>query len=99
MDLKSKEKPLNYITRNELYSIRKEKLQREIYAAKRLLQKKIEPIEIADTFIHNMIKIMEDGISSRNPNNMTREDKYQKIIESFNIAEKLKKQRTRGKSN
>ena len=98
MDIKSEEKKLNYMTRNELYSIRKEKLRIEIEAAKRLLQKKIEPIEIADNFFHNMIKIIEDGILSRNPY-LTREDLFQKIVENFNIAENIKKQRTRGKNN
>ena len=89
---------MDFLTREELYSIRKEKLRTEIEAAKRLLQKKIEPIEIADNFFHNTIKIIEDGILSRNPY-LTREDLYQRIVENFNIAENIKKQRTRGKNN
>lgn len=98
MDLKSKEKELNHIARNELYLIRKEKLRKEIDAAKRLLEKKVEPIEIADNFIHNMIKIIEDGISSRHPD-LKPEEIYQKTVENFIIAEKIKKQKTRGKNN
>jgi len=89
---------MNYLTRKEIYSIRKEKLRIEIEAAKRLIQKKIEPIEIFDSFFHNTIKIVEDGILSRNPD-LTQEEVFQKIVENFNIAEKIKKQRTRAKNN
>lgn len=92
------ENKLSYIPQNELYLIRKEKLRQEITAAKRLLERQVEPIEIADNFIHNLIKIMEEGILSKNPN-LTQIELHQKVVENFNNLERIKKQRIRGKIN
>jgi hypothetical protein len=67
MDIDSSEKNSKFLTRKELYYIRKEKLKREIESAKRVLERGIEPLKIADQFIHNTFKLIEDEIIRRNP--------------------------------
>ena len=58
---------LNHYSRDELDQIRKKKLKMAIISAKRILQKG-KVLEIADKFIHETIKLMENGIIKRNPN-------------------------------
>ena len=95
MDLEPSEENLKYLSRKELYSIRKEKLRKEIESAKNLSVKGIDPLKVADEFIHNIFKLMEDGISRRNPELNTKEI-HQKIRESLAIKEKIKSLRKRG---
>ncbi len=97
MDSQTEDEDL-YIPRNELYLIRKEKLRKEIDAAIRILKSNVEPIEIADKFIHNSIKLMEDGILIKNPN-ISKEELLLQIINNFKNFEKIKQLRTRGKKN
>ncbi|MFX0072758.1 MAG: hypothetical protein ACFFAO_16870 [Candidatus Hermodarchaeota archaeon] len=56
------------MSREELLRIRKEKLRKEIESAKRILKSGIEPLRIADQFIDDTFKLIENGIISRNPN-------------------------------
>ncbi|MHA1266638.1 MAG: hypothetical protein ACTSRS_15490 [Candidatus Helarchaeota archaeon] len=42
-------------------------MQDEINAARRLLNSNVEPLEIADKFIHEMFELMKDGINKRYP--------------------------------
>ena len=95
MDFEPSEENLKYFTRKELYSIRREKLRKEIESAKNLSDKGIEPLKVADEFIHNIFKLLEDGISRRNPELNTREV-HQKIRERLAIIEKIKSFRKRG---
>lgn len=98
MDLEASKKDSNYISRKELYLIRKEKLLKEIQSAKRLMEKDVEPLRIADEFIHGMFKLMEDGITRRNPN-LSKKEIDKKIREILTFTEKIKKNRIRGKDH
>jgi len=86
MDIDSSEK---FLTRKELYYIRKEKLKKEIESAKRVLERGIEPLKVADQFIHNTFKLIEDGIISRNPEISPKE--VSKIVKkNLALIEKIK---------
>jgi hypothetical protein len=90
--MSTKKNSINYISRDELFLIRKEKLKREIESAKRILEKKIEPIEIADNFFHNIIKIAEDKLLQNNPH-LSQKEIFHKIKETFDFADKLKRKK------
>ena len=85
------------ITRNNLFIIRKKKLQDEIQAAIRILKKEVEPLEIADKFIHNTFKLMEEGISHKYPE-LSEEELLQKVRDTLSLTRKIKALRKRGKS-
>ena len=85
------------ITKEELFALRKEKLRKEIESAQRLLKKGIEPLKIADQFIHDMFKLMEDGISRRNPH-LNKNEVRQKIRDNLKLAENIKSHRKRGRN-
>ncbi len=82
-------------SRNELDSIRKKKLKIEILSAKRLL-KNTELLKIADQFIHNSFKIMENGFIKRNPT-LNQDEIKKKIRESLLFSQKIEKLRKRGR--
>ena len=50
------------ISKKDLYILRKQKVQKEIEAARRLINNKIDILEIADKFIHNTFEIVKEGI-------------------------------------
>ncbi len=77
------------LSREELLFIRKEKVKLEIESAKRILECGIEPLKIADQFIHNSFKLMEDGIIKRNPEANTEEIKNI-IKKNLALKEKIK---------
>lgn len=85
---------LTPISQKSLLLIRKEKLQKNIESARRLLNTKKEPVEIADLFIHNTFSLVEDGILNRFPQ-MNREEVKEKVKESLAISTKLKKAKKR----
>ena len=89
MNLDSSDKKLKYLSRQELYSIRKDKLLREIEAAKRLIESGIEPLKVADEFIHDTFKLMEYGIIRRYPELNPKEVK-KKVRENLVLIEKIK---------
>ncbi len=94
MDFDSTKDKKEFISRNNLFLLRKQKVQKEIEAARRLLEKNIDVLEIADKFIHNVFELMKDGISSRNVN-LTEEEIRQKIRNNISFREKLKSNRKR----
>ncbi len=96
MDSESIEEDSGLISRNELYLIRKEKLRKEIEAARRILESNEDPLRIADKFMHGVIELLKDGISSRYPE-LTREEIQLKMRESFNLVERIKANRKRKK--
>ena len=95
---KTVEKDIELINQDELISIRKEKLRKEIDAAKKILSQNIEPLEIADKFIHNTFKLMIDGIKNMYPE-LNEKKINQKMIEALNFKEKLKSKRNRNLSD
>lgn len=94
MDSETIKSQLTSISQKSLFSIRKEKLRKNIEAARRLLKTKKEPLEIADAFIHNTFNLLEDGILNRFPH-MNIEEVKDKVKESLVIAVKLKKAKRR----
>jgi hypothetical protein len=80
------------ISKDDLFLIRKEKIQNEINSAKRILKRDVEPLKIADKFIHDTFELLKDGISERNPN-LSETQIREKILEliSFNKTIKLRK--------
>ncbi|MHA1492021.1 MAG: hypothetical protein ACTSRI_20515 [Promethearchaeota archaeon] len=85
------------ITRNNLFIIRKKKIQDEIQAAIRILKKEVEPLEIADKFIHDTFELMKEGISHEFPE-LSEEELLQKVRDTLSLTRKIKALRKRGKS-
>ena len=94
MDSDSTEYENELISRRNLYLLRKQKVQKEIEAARRLIKNKVDILEIADTFIHNVFELMKDGISIRNAD-LSEEEIHQKIRNNLSFKEKLKSMRKR----
>ncbi len=94
MDLKFNKYDKEVISKTNLYILRKQKVQKEIEAARRLIKKNIDPLEIADKFLHSTFELMKDGISTRFPE-LTEEEIRQKIRETLSFTEKLKSIRKR----
>jgi hypothetical protein len=51
-----------------LFKIRIEKINKEIISARKILDGGVEPLVIADKFLHSMILLLKNGILSENPN-------------------------------
>ena len=66
----------------------------EIEAATRILNKKIDPLEVADKFFHNIFELLREGISNRYPA-LEKKEIEQKIRNSMNFTEKIKSLRKR----
>ncbi|MBD3341486.1 MAG: hypothetical protein GF353_20450 [Candidatus Lokiarchaeota archaeon] len=94
MDI-SKETEL--LTRENLSIIRNKKLKDEIQAAIRLLKKKVEPLEIADKFIHNTFELMKDGILCNFPK-LTKAEVLQRFKDKLYLTKKVKSLRKRVKN-
>jgi hypothetical protein len=78
-----------HMSREELFKARKDKIEKQIAAAVRILEKGVEPLEIADSFIHESYQILKEGVSQRYPN-LSEEDTHQKIREILSLTDKLK---------
>lgn len=82
------------ISRNNLYLLRKQKVKKEIEAAKRLIKKDVDILEIADKFIHEVFELMKEGISMRNVK--LSEEEIQKIVRNnVTFKEKIRSNRKR----
>ena len=94
MDSDSNEYEDELISRNNLNLLRKQKVQKEIESAKRLIKKDVDILEIADKFFHEVFELMKEGISMRNVK--LSEKEIQKIIRK-NVAykEKIRSKRKR----
>lgn len=77
------------LSKEELFHLRKKKIINEIQAAKRILDKKIEPLKIADNLIHNSLVVMSDRIRKNN-SGITNEDLKQKLKKLLNLNRQLK---------
>lgn len=89
MDSESTNKEKELISRNHLFLLRKQKVQKEIEAARRLIEKNVDILEIADKFIHSTFELMRDGISNRNVD-LTEEEIQQQIRNNISFKEKIK---------
>ena len=96
MDSDSKKNENEYYSRDTLYFLRIQKIQKEIETAKRLIKKNVDILEIADRFIHNSFKLVKDGISLRNKD-LTEEEINSIIRKNISFTMKLKSNRKRYK--
>ena len=96
MDSDSKKNENEYYSRDTLYILRIQKIQKEIESAKRLIKKNVDILEIADRFIHNSFELVKDGISLRNKD-LTEEEIKSIIRKNISITMKLKSNRKRNK--
>ena len=94
MDSNSPKYENELISKRNLYLLRKQKVQKEIEAARRLIKNKVDILEIADKFIHNVFELMKDGMSIRNAE-LSEEEIHQKIKKNLFFKEKLKSMRKR----
>ncbi|MHA1194307.1 MAG: hypothetical protein ACTSP9_18830, partial [Promethearchaeota archaeon] len=77
------------ISRNDLFLLRKQKVQKEIEAARRLIEKNVDILEIADKFIHSIFELMREGISNRSVN-LTEEEIQHQIRKNISFKKNLK---------
>jgi len=77
------------IKSEDLTIIRKRKVQDEIRTAIRIHQKKIEPLEIADKFMHNIFELIKDGISNNFPE-LSEADLIRKIRDTLSLNLKIR---------
>ncbi|MHA1729316.1 MAG: hypothetical protein ACTSWY_11370 [Promethearchaeota archaeon] len=85
---------MNVLNRDELYSIRKEKLRKEIEAARRILNQKIKPLQIADELIHDSFELLRDGILNQFPG-LKEKELHQKIKKNLLLRTKFKLKKKR----
>lgn len=76
-------------SKDNLFVLKKQKIQKEIEAARKLIEKNVDILEIADKFIHNIFKLMSDGILNKN-GNLTEEEIQQQIRNVISFKEKIK---------
>ena len=88
----SSENEKNHYTREELFEIRKEKLRLELEAAERLLKSNIEPLLVADKFMHNIYEFLKESLRNRYPD-LDEEAINQKIREQSDLHYKLRRKR------
>ena len=81
-------------SKDNLYMLRKQKIQKEVEAARKLIEKNVDILEIADKFIHNTFKLMSDGILDKNVN-LTEEEIQQQIKNNISFKDKIKAIRKR----
>ena len=89
MDSDSTNNEKEIFSKKQLFLLRKQKVQKEIEAARRLIEKNVDILEIADKFIHSTFELMRDGISNRNVD-LTEEEIHQRIRNNISFKEKLK---------
>ena len=94
MDSDSTNNEKELFSKKQLFLLRKQKVQKEIEAARRLIEKNVDILEIADKFIHSTFELMRDGISNRNVD-LTEEEIQQQIRNNISFKEKLKANRKR----
>ncbi|NHI94318.1 MAG: hypothetical protein EAX96_17635 [Candidatus Lokiarchaeota archaeon] len=80
---------MNSFSKEELIKVRKEKLKREINSAQKLIKKKIEPLEIADIFFHDIMKLLESGIYEASPD-INQEQFFEELRKKIIFNQNLK---------
>ena len=97
MDFNSDKEDAEVLSKSKLYLLRKKKIKNEIEAAKRLLNKNVEPLKVADKFMHNIFELIKDGVSNRYPS-LSEEEVSQKIRDTLALTRKIKANRKRGRN-
>ncbi len=97
MDSDNVKEETELISRSHLHILRKKKIHEEIKASLRLLEKKIEPLEVADEYLHNIFKLMKDGISRRYPE-LNEKELQQKIRDTLSLTRRIKAGRKKGRN-
>lgn len=96
MDSDSNKNENEYYSRDTLYLLRIQKIQKEIETAKRLIKRNVDNLAIADNFIHNSFELMKDGISLRNKD-LTEKEIHNIMKINISFTMKLKSNRKREK--
>ncbi|TFF98296.1 MAG: hypothetical protein EU541_07005 [Promethearchaeota archaeon] len=86
------------MSREALFEVRKAKIKTQIAAATRILTKDIEPLELADKFIHQSLQLLKEGISQQHPN-FTEKQVIQRMRTLLSLSEKIRTHRKRRKSS
>jgi len=94
MNSDSTNKEKEVMSKKQLFLLRKQKVQKEIEAARRLIEKNVDILEIADKFIHSTYELMKEGISTRNVE-LSEEALQQLIRNNISFKKKLKAIKTR----
>ncbi len=68
MQKKSNPKKSSSVSQDILFKIRKEKIHIEIESAKKIINSGVEPLTIADNFLHSVFLLLKNGILERDPN-------------------------------
>ncbi len=89
MDSDSYNNDKEIFSSDNLFLLRKQKIQKEIEAARRLIEKNVDILKIGDNFIHSTFKLMGDGILNRY-DNQSEEDIKQRIRNNIFFKDKLK---------
>jgi hypothetical protein len=83
------------LMRKDLYLVRKNKLKAEIQALMRIIDKDVEPLELADEFMSSSFTLMMEGVSNKYPE-LSERELFQKTRELLSLPKKMKKYRKRG---
>ena len=83
---------MNYISNDDLLFIRKEKIRKEILSAKKILQNGRDPLKIADNFINNSFKLIQDSNKKRFPN-LSKQELSDKIRSNIEFLNKINQKR------
>jgi len=94
MDSDSSNNDKEIFSKDNLFILRKQKIQKEIEAARKLIEKNVDILEIADKFIHSTFKLMTDGILNKYVN-LTEEEIQQQIRNNISFKDKIKTIRKR----
>ena len=94
MDSDSSNNDKEIFSKDNLYVLRKQKIQKEVEAARKLIEENVDILEIADKFIHSTFKLMSDGIKNKNVN-LTEKEIQQQIRRNISFKDKIKAIRKR----
>jgi len=86
------------MSREALFEKRKGKIKAQIAAATKILKQDVEPLEVADRFIHELFQLMKEGVSQRHPN-FSEEQINQRIRNLLSLSKKIIIGRKRGKNS
>ena len=88
MDSDSSNNDKEIFSKDNLFMLRKQKILKEIEAARKLIEQNVDILEIADEFIHSIFKLMSDGIKNKNAN-LTEEEIQQQIRTNISFKDKI----------
>ncbi len=86
------------MSREALFEKRKDKIKTQIAAAIKILKQDVEPLEVADRFIHESFQLMKEGVSQRH-SNFSEEQVNQRVWNLLSLSKKIKISRKRRKNS